>query len=294
MLDPILKTSRGRCPLFVELCAGTAAVSLRLQGGRRCRPPVSRMGAKTGYASEILALFGLTAGRGADAYLWCEPDDGARVLLQALPQPDVLKEAAAILRGWSSEDSKTLWDSLRDEGAPKGVDGREVARWQFLLGSMWVHKQDGRPMSGWQWCEDKPGVQDHARRLEVVPTFQKVVVNDDARKVIPEMVTTGTVCLIDPPYAGTTGYTHDLSRDGVIRLARMWDDAGAFVGVCEQTPIQELINLGWHAVNLTNGRDGNKRTFSKQQEEWVTLSRPPVNVPLLGSQPSLFGGADAR
>lgn len=30
--------------LFAELCAGTAAVSLKLQGGRHARPPVSRMG----------------------------------------------------------------------------------------------------------------------------------------------------------------------------------------------------------------------------------------------------------
>jgi hypothetical protein len=43
-----------RCPLFVELCAGTAALSLRLHAGRHARPPVSRMGAKTGYAHAIL------------------------------------------------------------------------------------------------------------------------------------------------------------------------------------------------------------------------------------------------
>lgn len=30
--------------LFAELCAGTAAVSLKLEGGRHARPPVSRMG----------------------------------------------------------------------------------------------------------------------------------------------------------------------------------------------------------------------------------------------------------
>ena len=29
-----------RCPLFAELCAGTAAVSLRLHGGSKARPPV--------------------------------------------------------------------------------------------------------------------------------------------------------------------------------------------------------------------------------------------------------------
>ena len=36
------------CPLFVELCAGSAAVTLKLLGGRSARPPVSYMGSKTG------------------------------------------------------------------------------------------------------------------------------------------------------------------------------------------------------------------------------------------------------
>ena len=48
--------------LFVELCAGLASVSLRLQGGARCRPPVSRMGNKAGYSQAILAALGILAG----------------------------------------------------------------------------------------------------------------------------------------------------------------------------------------------------------------------------------------
>ena len=55
------------CPLFVELCAGTAALSLRLHAGRNARPPVSRMGAKTGYADVILRVLGLrVTGRKAE------------------------------------------------------------------------------------------------------------------------------------------------------------------------------------------------------------------------------------
>lgn len=278
-----------RCPLFVELCAGTAAVSLRLQGGRRCRPPVSRMGAKTGYASEILALFGLTAGHGADAYLWCEPDDGARALLQALPQPDVLKEAAATLRGWKDKEPRALWERLRAEGPIRGCDGGEVAR--FILTGVWSYKQ-GQPESGFVG----PGMrrQDTAATATAtlalcVPKWPLVRVQNDAILAEPCDLPDGAICFIDPPYVATTGYKHDLGRPEVVDLAVRWANAGAFVGVSEQAPVEELIALGWHAVNLTNGRKGQKRTFSKQQEEWVTLSRPPVRVPLLGSQPSLFG-----
>jgi hypothetical protein len=32
-----------KAPLFVELCAGLASVSLMLQGGKYARPPVSRL-----------------------------------------------------------------------------------------------------------------------------------------------------------------------------------------------------------------------------------------------------------
>ena len=343
-----------RCPLFVELCAGTVAVSLRLQGGNRCRPVVSRMGAKTGYANVILACFGLTPGGKADAYLWCEPDPGARLLLQALPQPEVLREAASVLCGWASQDPRTLWEALRKEGPPKGVDGREVARWSYVVGAswkgqgtdyrscetsgggglpmtvtglaarwldrpslppttitedartvdprevarwvvvagqMWCHKMDGRPLEQWAMKGlDDGGVslQTLIGNVDVVPEWPPVAVTSDAREIKPPLLPVGTVCLIDPPYVQTTGYGHELPRAEVVRLARLWADAGAFVGVCEQEPIPELIADGWHAVEITHGRKGQKRTFSKQQHEYLTLNRPPVNPPLLGVQEDLW------
>lgn len=46
--------------LFAELPAGLASVSLRLHGGPNCRPPISRMGNKAGYAEVILAALGAT------------------------------------------------------------------------------------------------------------------------------------------------------------------------------------------------------------------------------------------
>jgi len=115
-------------PLFVELCAGTAALSLRLHR-RSARPPVSRMGAKTGYADAILRVLGLRPGQGAAHYLWCEPDPGVRLLLEAYRDPDLAREAASIIRGWADEDPRALWERLRAEGPPRGVDAGEVARW---------------------------------------------------------------------------------------------------------------------------------------------------------------------
>lgn len=139
-----------RCPLFVELCAGLGAVSIALQGGPKARPPMSRMGNKARLAVPVLDLAGLLPGDGADAYLWCEPDDGVRSLLMAYPQPEVMRAAADVLSGWVGEDPRELWERLKAEGPIRGVDGREVARWVVVAN--WAYRR-GMPESGFN-----PGV----------------------------------------------------------------------------------------------------------------------------------------
>jgi len=173
--------------LFAELCAGTAAVSLKLQGGRHARPPVSRMGAKTGYAEAILKVMGLRCGLGATRYLWCDPDPGVRLLLEAYRDHDLALAAAEIIRGWKDEEPRALWERLKAEGPVKAPEPREVARWQVVIGSMWVHKQDGRPLSGWQWCPDKPTAPEHERRIKTLPTLPADI-HPDATQIDPREV----------------------------------------------------------------------------------------------------------
>lgn len=344
-----------RVPLFVELCAGTAALSLRLHA-RGARPPVSRMGAKTGYADAILRVLGLAPGARAAHYLWCEPDPGVRLLLEAYRDADLARAAAAIIRGWADEEPRALWERLRAEGPPVlPATGAEVARWQVVLGSMWVHKQDGRPLTAWAWCEDKPNPPEHADRLDALPTLPATIhpdartvdprevarwvvtgqwayqagnpstgyaprgeprlwsdgyvktqrailpmaegvaraltlpatITPDAREVHPPALPPGTVCYMDPPYVGTTGYASDLPRSEVVALARRWHAAGAVVCISEAEPIPELTADGWHAVRIDGERQGQKRTFSRQQAEWLTLSHPPAWRPSV--QAGLFG-----
>ena len=59
-----------------EFPAGLAAVSLRLHGGRHCRPPISRMGNKQGYAEVILDALGLRS------VTLVEPDVVANVIVR--------------------------------------------------------------------------------------------------------------------------------------------------------------------------------------------------------------------
>lgn len=383
-------TANGVPPLFVELCAGTAAVSLALQGGPNARPPVSRMGSKRGYVSPILGVLGLRQGQGAGAYLWCEPDDGARLMLQAYPQPALLCAAAEIIRGWSGEEPRALWERLRKEG-PIGSGAYEVARWACIVGgnrlvnpdpqtwrntghggyihggeafatepgkvadglealavSAWgvaggLSYRQGYPDSG--YCEaganggrmgdvrDRVGARLEAlaiasqvtaaglswacdpangfkakggggegqgpphvslmkdRVSSLVGGWPPVTVCSDCREIDPRSLPEGTVAYIDPPYQGTTGYAHNLHRAEALSLATRWADAGHTVCVSEAESLADDLEGEWHAVEITHCRKGQKRTFSKQKREWLTLNRAPAWVPM-GEQTGLWDGIE--
>jgi hypothetical protein len=286
------------CPLFVELCAGTAALSLRLHAGRNARPPVSRMGAKTGYADVILRVLGLRPGQGqADGtrYLWCEPDAGVRLLLEAYRDRELAQAAADIIRSWKDEDPRALWERLRAEGPARHVcEPREVARWGVI--GAWSYRV-GNPDSGFNRSEavGHPASCKYPRDCVRLsgdydsPLTLPATIHPDARAIEPPTLPPGTVAYMDPPYLDTTGYSHDLGRDEVVRLARRWADAGATVCISEAEPIPELLADGWHKVEITDERKGQRRTFSKQQAEWLTLNRAPAWVPSV--QASLFGAA---
>lgn len=282
------------CPLFIELCAGTAAVSLRLARAR-ARPPVSRMGAKTGYADAILGLAGLAPGQGAGHYLWCEPDPGCRLLLEAYRDAALAKAAADIIRGWADEDPRALWERLRAEGPPRyPADAREVARW-VTVGQLSYRQME--PASGFNpgMARDsaspcwRHGLADVAGALSEVGQRSATILPDAHAADPGPALPAGTVALFDPPYQGTTPYAHDLPRADVVALARRWAAAGALVMVCEAEPIPELLADGWVYRDIAHARKGQSRTFSRQQREVVTMSRPPVHVP--AEQVGLFGGA---
>ena len=335
-------------PLFAELCAGTAALSLRLHGGKNARPPVSRMGNKQGYSSAILRTLGLRSGSGAARYLWCEPDDGCRLLLTSYTDADLRSKAAKIIRSWADQDPRKLWERLRAEGPVKSppVDPREVARWLTVQGwayagtnlldpakcgignidsqgrrwgvsdqawiagrlstlptlpatilpdaravdprevARWIRLvtsnrlinvgpdfqntgQGGSTHGGDAFCTSIPELLD---AMDRVPDHPPASILPDARDIDPPQLPPGSVVYIDPHYVNTTGYAHDLGRKAVCELAERWASAGAWVVISEAEPLAEL---GWHQVEITGERIGQKRTFSKQQREYLTMSQPP-------------------
>jgi hypothetical protein len=315
------------------------------------------MGAKTGYADAILRVLGLRPGQGAAHYLWCEPDPGVRLLLEAYRDANLAREAAAIIRGWADEEPRALWERLRAEGPPRGVEAGEVARWarlttaNRLIPATWVDGQwrntgdggstfggaefctpvldlaekfeasvgdmpatveadarrvDPREVARWAWVQRRthPGnersflhqvpvkpVANPARQglrwtheqpaplFEALPVIEATIV-DNAGLIEPGPdLPPGTVAYMDPPYVGTTGYGHDLPRSEVVTLARRWAAAGAMVAISEAEPIADLVAEGWHAVRIDGERKGQARTFSKQKDEWLTLSNAPTWTP---------------
>jgi len=176
--------------------------------------------------------------------------------------------------------------------AAANVTPEAVARWLYLVRGSFSGKDpaagighpDGMPAS-----ERFGGVRPAAEMLDtwlaVARSWPPVgVANLDASAIHPEPpLPEGTFCYLDPPYLNTTGYAHKFSRPAVLEVAQRWADAGARVAVSEAEP---LDLPGWHHVEITGCRVGQKRTFSRQRSEWLTLSHPPAWQP--AGQTELF------
>ena len=145
-----------RPKLFVELCCGSAAVTLKLLGGRYAVPPISYMGSKRGYAHAILWAMGLRQGQGADRVLLCDASAWGHVW-GVLADRDRCLEVASIIRGWKDEDPRQLWERLREEHRGEW-DGwtAQTTEWQatrlesvaaWLQCGSWSYR-DGMPESG--------------------------------------------------------------------------------------------------------------------------------------------------
>jgi len=255
-------------------------VSLMLQGGKYARPPVSRMGSKTGYALALLRVMGLRPGQGAEHYLWCEPDAGCRALLHAYTDRAVMQEAAAIIRSWKDEEPRALWERLRAEGPIRCGESREVARWA------WVQRRSAHAKGdGFHGGNETHKIAPDAP-ADGFPAPVPATVHPDARTVEPPSLPPGVVVYIDPNYQDTTGYAHGLTRAEVVELARRWADAGARVYISEAEALPALMADGWHSVEITSQRIGQKRTFGGTRE-WVTCSHEPAWRP--AEQQGLFG-----
>lgn len=226
-----------------------------------------------------------------------------------------------LLAGQTTALSSLRWPPVQVvEGDVAGVDPAEVAKWLWLqartCNSVPVFVEGGE----WRMCEKRTSARRHIAQTHVaeysktavqrnagdeggwglqypetlalraescrdVLARQPVVLSTaDVSSVEPGKLPPGTMVYLDPPYQGCTGYAKDLTRPQVLDVARRWSDAGATVCVSEAEPLP--LGEGWHHVEITDCRVGQKRTFSRQKREFLTLNREPSWVP--SRQASLF------
>jgi len=117
-----------RPKIWIELCAGSAAVAIRLVGGPNANPPIGMMGGKRGFSRAILGVLGLRQGLGADE-VWLNDAGPWGPVWACLTTPGKAEEVAAIIRGWKDEEPRALWDRLKAEGWGDLTEVGEVAAW---------------------------------------------------------------------------------------------------------------------------------------------------------------------
>ena len=233
----------------------------------------------------------------------------------ALPHPRAA-EVAAVIRSWAGEEPRALWDRLKAEGWPSLLPV-EGGRWlgpcevgevaSAILTHRWSFSGKGVEHGyGGPGCEVKTNraAWTTAARDEALSPERTAATIGSLGDGFPSLAVwqgtaetlalpddlTGWVIFADPPYQGTSGYPHgDCPRATVLRLAREWGERGAVVAISEACPLNGALGAGWQAVEIGHERKGAKRTFSRQQSEWLTLNREPLYRPHRG-QVGMFGG----
>lgn len=288
-------------PVFVELCAGTASVSLRAMLG--ADPLVGMMGSKRRWASQLTAA--LEVARPEQVLL---VDGGPwGDCWQVLQSPAERAQTARLLEAWDSVQLQDLWRALvaypppddpaeraaqflflqaRSAGAIPVWWDAELGEWQSPTGSRTeeAHRRGGcalgsrhkgrayeagglerrRAMRGGAAVPKLRGLQRPstiARRLRRIDRMRW-----DCWTVVRDFVQRvrpipGATVLLDPPYVGCPRYPVLFPRAEVLATARAWHEAGARVAVCEAEPLRELVAEGWTARRLPG-----------KKPEWLTAS----------------------
>ena len=294
---------------LIELCCGCGALSLSLLGHR---PVMPYMGSKLRYADAITSRCRIPT-----------PDEV--VLVDVGPWPRVLEllstdaaariEVASILDRFCEADPRELFSHLVSSEVVPFDDWPAYHVAAFLTLQRWSYRAKPVRIVAGRWRhpgfsqsdaygvqesatfgEVKPQLPTTARRVRAWPDLPVRGICEDVRTVsLSRFIDGETWVYMDPPYAGTTGYTrNDMRRSDVLDVARRCRAAGARVVVSEAAP---LPLAGWDVVEITTQRK--VRRSSAQTREWLTASpevglvgsRVPRRRPLDTRQGSLWGAA---
>ena len=275
--------------ILIELCAGSAALSLRWLGQE---PPLGWQGGKRSFAAAILRAVGLASQGGLreeGQVVLCEPGPWGEAW--ALWRVRGTAGTCARLLELSTRDPTDLWHELAEAPIPRTIEER-VAVWcvlQFwsygskpvIVGeSRWrthgFHAEGPyrREVAARKRAEGRPSYR--TGRDQRLPLLVKRLQGLDLsriravhRQLADVPIEPGAVTYIDPPYAGTTcPYGFELPREQVLKLAQVRAAGGELVLLSEAEALQLP---GWVSVQLPAPRDRGRNNFTAQREEWLTV-----------------------
>jgi hypothetical protein len=167
--------------VWVELCCGAAATTLRLIGGPHLQPVVSYMGGKRRQASDILAAMGLEPRQRIRQVVLADAGPWGWVW-PVLLDPELSGQVAEVLEGWADKDARELWADLASKdpavdltertagwlwlqarsasGVPLWWDGNQYAQADHATGRTTRAGQTGSP--GWRMGSARPSVDEAA------------------------------------------------------------------------------------------------------------------------------------
>lgn len=276
---------------LVELCGGSAAVSLAIDG---LKPPVYYRGGKRRFAAEILRHL-----PSVRPYLVNDPGPWSE-FWEVVSTSAIATVCRYLLAYHVSGTPRELFKRLSSwEVPPPGPE--RVARWlalqHYAYASRPVYRSGSEPDT-WVtpgFCgasADRAaqraralaaGNRDAVRWAKTSRTLLNVV--DDLEElqgkirfvtsaldlkddVFQHTVPDRAVVYLDPPYRGRScGYSHELDRADVLRISRELASTGKTVVVSEAEP---LPLEGARHVKLSGPRGGGA-TSSRVSEEWLTI-----------------------
>jgi len=267
-------------------------------GGPGCEVKTERASWTTEDRDRALSISNLQASLSA------LPLSGAKALASILEELERFQDQID-----AGETPRQLWERIKKEGWPGltgparflcGAGAGEVSRFLACMAMSMIKNGE---MSGYSsvngegrefmtttgerglWLPSTPASV--SKRVSALPVLPPLAIwqGSALQAPLPEDLSDWIVYL-DPPYAGTSGYSHGgMTREELLSLARNLAGRGAVVGISEAVDLSESLP-GWFCINLSHSRKGVKRAWSAQKEEYLTINRKPVVSPTL--QATLF------
>jgi hypothetical protein len=276
---------------FIELCCGSASMTLHLLGATS--PLLPYQGSKWRFRAELTRLFERSGHVGPPDQVELYDPGPWGFAAPCVIAPDRRRLLIEHLEALAALDARTAYDALHKEPVPD-EPALMAAQYLFLQRLSYSGKAVGILDGTWR----SPGfntssayglaaTERFGQVLPMVPSLIRTLRSYD-RLILPTRLGGGrepapppdgpvpqpTVIYLDPPYAGVTAYPNgQLGRADVVQLALTWREAGAAVFVSEAEALPELVELGWAGELLTKGR-GDTSRFRGKQEEWVTWALP--------------------